>query len=59
VRFPIRKPDEAQSNVLENSLTSATLRVAVLPAQTSEDGQRVANAVKHAAQLCNSESSVF
>src|SRR5688572_16835204 len=53
VRLPIRDPARATSMMLTNSLDTAVLRAGSLPVQTAEDGQRVANAVKRAAQLCN------
>jgi hypothetical protein len=59
VRIPIRKPEQATSTRAVDSLDVSIIRAASLPVQTAEDGERIANAVKHAAKLCNGSTSLF
>jgi hypothetical protein len=49
------------STFAENSGNPVLIRSAGLPVQTPEDGQRIANALTHAAALCGAEpgSGVF
>lgn len=53
VQFAIRNPFEGSSSTSSvNNGNPALIRSTGLPVQTPEDGQRIANAVTHAAALC-------
>jgi len=50
IRFAIRQPTLSTQSI--NNDNPAVIKAASLPAQTTDDGQRIANAVKRAMVLC-------
>jgi hypothetical protein len=57
--IPIRAPSTARSTLQKNDGAPFVIRTASVPVQTPGDGQRVANAINHAARLCSGKQSLF